>query len=147
MLKTSRFPSDATSKRVRPRITPENRAFHDGLVAGRLRLPHCAACSRAIDLSMASCPFCSGDVIWIESAGSGVLHSWVRYHRAFMDEFQGVLPYCVVSVQMDEGVRLFGRWIDADVEPRIGQRAQAVSEAWGDGFCGLAFEMGEGGEE
>jgi len=139
MLKMAEFPAPVESARVRPRITPESEPFHGGLRNGLLRLPKCSGCGRLHTPPVASCSYCCAAVGWVECEGGGSVHSWVRYHRAFMSEFEGVVPYCVVTVQLDEGVRLFGRWLSSD-EPRIGCRVQAVGERWNDGFCGLGFE-------
>lgn len=145
MLKSLRFPGNGESHRVQPRITPESEPFHQGLRDGRLRLPQCTGCRRMHTPPVASCPHCGGSLEWKECEGAGVVHSWVRYHRAFMPEFEMLVPYCVATVELDDGARLFGRWT-APGEPRIGQRVKAVSEAWADGFCGLGFEPGGSGK-
>jgi uncharacterized OB-fold protein len=92
----------------------------------------------------ALCTWCGSDhADWTAAAGTGQVHSWVRYHRGFLPEFETLLPYVVLAVQLHEGPVLFGRLVQAQATPRIGQAARAVVERWADGFCALAFELGE----
>jgi uncharacterized OB-fold protein len=64
----------------------------------------------------------------------------VRYHRAFLPEFEGLIPYVVIIARLDEGPTMFGRWLTTSREPRIDAPVRGVVERWADGFCGLAFE-------
>jgi len=61
--------------------------------------------------------------------GLGLVHSWVRYHRAYVPAFEPLLPYSAVSVEPDEGPRLFGRFTSSGL-PKIGLRVQTVAERW-----------------
>lgn len=143
MLKSLPHPAGVAGANVRPRMTPENEPFHDGLAQGRLMLCACIECGRVHGQAVPSCPHCGGQLRWKECSGAGAVHSWVRYHRAFMPEFAKLVPYCVAAVRLDEGAIVFGRCVAGAAEPRIGQRVQAVSEAWADGFCSLAFELSQ----
>ena len=48
------------------------------------------------------------------------------------------MPYTVVTTQLDDGPRMFGRPA-ADVEPVIGMRVKAIGERWSDGRIIHAF--------
>jgi uncharacterized OB-fold protein len=144
MLKITDFPGGHDSRTVRPNITADSRPHHDGLAEGRLMLPRCAACQRVAFPATPLCTWCGSESIrWFAAAGTGRVHSWVRYHRAYLPEFAPLVPYVVLAVRLDEGPVLFGRLLAADAAPRIDGPARAVVERWADGFCGLAFELEE----
>ena len=135
------FPGGRGSSRVRPNITPENKPHYDALTQGILVLPQCTGCGTVGIPSGPCCQSCgSNQREWRRCSGRGVVHSWVRYHRAFLPEFEGLIPYAVIAARLDEGPTMFGRWLTDSHEPRIEAPVRGVVERWADGFCGLAFE-------
>jgi uncharacterized OB-fold protein len=46
------------------------------------------------------------NVKWIEVSGRGTVHSWTITHYAFHPGFKGDLPYILVTVDLEEGVRM-----------------------------------------
>ena len=57
------------------------------------------------------CDSCYCDAAeWEEASGCGKIHSWTVCHHAFHPGFAGDLPYTLVTVDMEEGVRALGRW-------------------------------------
>ena len=122
MLSIIEFPGGHDSARVRPTITPEARPHYDALARGELLLLRCARCDRMRLPGSLPCPWCGDDIAaWVDAKGQGSIHSWVRYHRGFLPEFEPLLPYVVLSVELDDGPRLFGRLVTPAVTPRIGQ--------------------------
>lgn len=71
-------------------------------------------------------------------SGGGTVFSWVRYHRSYIPEFEDLLPYSVLLVELEEGVRIFGRYLSAE-SPAIGDRVQVVVERWADNVCVPVF--------
>ncbi len=75
------------------------------------------------------CPQChSTKVEWVEVSGRGKVYTWttVRHpvHPAFVD-----VPYIVVIVQLDEGVRLVSNMVDCRPEDiYIGMPVEVVFE-------------------
>jgi uncharacterized OB-fold protein len=49
------------------------------------------------------------------------------------------MPYVVLSVELDEGARIFGRLADRELEPEIGMRVAAIVERWPGGEHVHAF--------
>jgi uncharacterized OB-fold protein len=91
------------------------------------------------------CSWCGSDsAVWAAATGFGHVHSWVRYHRGYLPEFESLLPYVVLAIRLDEGPSIIGRLVSCPSTPVIGQRVSAVIERWSDGFCSLAFELVEG---
>jgi uncharacterized protein len=135
------FPGGFDSRRVRPYITPESRAHYDGLTEGLLLLPECMSCATVSLATNSCCARCGSlERRWRQCSGRGVIHSWVRYHRAYLPEFEALVPYEVIAVRLEEGPVMFGRWLARKSEPLIDAPVRGVVERWGDGFCGLAFD-------
>jgi uncharacterized OB-fold protein len=124
-----------------PPRTRENAPHWDGLRERRLLLQRCGACGRARYPVAPVCPHCgSSDHSWQPLSGGGSVHSWVRYRRAYLPEFEALIPYDVLCVALDDGPRVFGRLIgEAVEEPSIGMAVQALVERFAGGDCVLAF--------
>ena len=139
------FPGGYSSDRVRPLIGAGTTPYYDALTRGELLLPQCEVCQRVRTPGGSVCPWCgSPQTAWIQGKGHGVVHSWVRYHRAYLSEFEALVPYAVLAVRLPEGPVLFGRLLSGGWQPTIGATVRGVIERWADGFCGLAFEPGTG---
>lgn len=133
------FPGAAADARLLPVPTADVAPFEAGLAERLLRLQVCTGCGRVRFPVAPVCPHCGragGD--WREVDGRGRVHSWARYHRAFAPEFEPLVPYSVLCVELDAGVRLFGRFT-AETTPELGQRVQAAVERWPEGRLVLAF--------
>ena len=95
------------TKRLTPQPTPETQPYWDGLNAHRLRLQHCADCGKVRHYPRPVCDAClSMRTGWIDSTGRGRVHSWTITHHAFHPGFRPDLPYTLVTVDLDEGVRM-----------------------------------------
>lgn len=112
---------------VAPHVDSDSRSWWDALAEGRLELPRCASCERAFFPPQPGCPNC-GSMQWdlVPSPGLGRLYSWVVVELAFDPTFADDVPYTIVAVELDEGVRLIGRYLGQwdGVEP--GTRMQGV---------------------
>ena len=59
---------------------------------------------------MPCCPWCATRTFEeVESAGRGVVYSFVTAHVAVSPGYEVELPYTVATVELDEGPRLLGR--------------------------------------
>ncbi|GII24721.1 Zn-ribbon domain-containing OB-fold protein [Planosporangium mesophilum] len=103
----------------------ETKPFWDGIATGELRIQRCPACEKAVFYPRAVCPHCfDGEPIWIRAAGTGTVYSYTVAHRAF-GEFAAQAPFTVALVDLDEGVRMMTRIVDARPgEVRIGARVR-----------------------
>jgi uncharacterized OB-fold protein len=134
------FPRGQSSARVKPVITPDSQPHFDGLREGVLVLPECSECKHVGPPVGAACLWCgSASRRWRNCSGLGTVHSWVRYHRAYLPEFESLVPYAVIAARLEEGPIMFGRWLSSS-DPKIDASVQTVVEQWADGFCGLAFQ-------
>ena len=69
----------------------------------------------------------SGDIEWLEAAGTGKIHSftWVRVPRnpAFKEE----VPICYINVILDEGIIMESRLVGKGIEKvKLGDRVKAA---------------------
>lgn len=82
--------------------------FYAFLALGELRFQRCGACGVWRHPPRARCRSCgSAEVRWEPSSGRGRVFSWSTVHQAIHPAFTDV-PYSVVVVEMDEGVRMVG---------------------------------------
>ena len=90
-----------------PSPTPDTQAYWDGLNQNRLRLQRCADCKTVRHYPRPVCPSCySMNAQWIDATGRGTVHSWTITHYAFHPGFKGDLPYTLLTVDLEEGVRM-----------------------------------------
>ena len=115
-----------------PRPTRATQPFWDGCRRGALVLPWCRACGAAHFFPRDFCPRClSPELEWRPASGRGRVwsHSTVRlsfWGRAFDD----ALPYVVVIVELDEGVRLVSNVVGCLPEQvHIGLPVEVVFDA------------------
>ena len=64
------------------------------------------------------CDVCfSLDDEWFTASGRGRVHSWTVCHHAFHRGFAVVTPYVLLTVELDDGVRMVAPLVEALVEP------------------------------
>jgi uncharacterized protein len=142
------FPGTGELAPLLPPPTEQSAPFLDGLREGRLVLQRCSACGRARGHVGPVCPYCGGESSsWQVMSGSGGVHSWIRYRRSYLPEFEPLMPYVVLCVTLEEGPRIFGRLTDADrgeaPDPFPGMPVDAVYERWADDGVMYAFTRRE----
>lgn len=107
--------SEAYTKPL-PEITSDNRPYWDGLAEGRLMLQRCAECGKIRHYPRPVCDGCwSMNVEWVQASGLATVHSWTISHHPFHQGFKAESPYVLVTVDLEEEVRLNAqaRGIDA----------------------------------
>lgn len=125
-----------------PAITSDNEPYWSALARGELIAQACTECGRMRFPIMPVCPYCGATKWqWRQLDGRGHVHSWVRYHRCFLDEFRDLIPYVVITAQLDKGVRIIGRLLDRDASPATGMPVTTVLERWLNGRCVPAFRL------
>jgi len=116
-----------------PRVSTFTRTFWDGLAAGRFLTTRCRGCGR---LSFPPKPLCRGcwseEIDWVDVDPAGTLYSFTKVHvvpRAFLAD----ALYDIGIVDLDDGVRLMCRLLEAGPETQIGDRIRMVSAIYDDG--------------
>ncbi len=106
----------------------ENSYVADELGRGRVVVKRCMQCAHAQFPALPRCPSCGSWEFGDEVIGEGgQVYSWIRINRSELvpDDAVSLLPLAIVTVDMDAGVRLFGRYADART-PEVGERVQGV---------------------
>ena len=116
--------------KLTPQPTPDTQPYWDGLNAHKLRLQRCADCGKVRHYPRPVCDACySMRVAWIDASGRGRVHSWTTSHHAFHPGFRPNLPYTLVTVDLDEGVRMNAQLRKLDpAELRVGLAVRIAFE-------------------
>ena len=114
-----------------PPNDPANHPFWDSAKRGVLMLQRCLDCGRHRFPAARYCAQCRGERSeWVATSGAGVVEAFCTFHKAYWPGFEPELPYDVVQVRLDEGVRLFSNLIGVPRERvRSGLRVRAHFES------------------
>lgn len=129
-------------------VRQDSAPFWEALGEGRFVCQYCARCGKFRFPVAPVCPYClCVEWSWRSLSGRGVVFSWVRYHRSYLPEFEPLMPYCVLTVELEEGVRMIARHT-GELPPAISQPVRLVIERWPDGthvptFAGLETVLQE----
>jgi uncharacterized OB-fold protein len=127
------------------RSDEESAAFWQLLTEHRIQLQTCSLCGHRRFPPMPSCPYCGGtDAEIVAVPGTGTIYSWVRVHRALSAAMASEVPYCIVTVDLDGGSRMFGR-MSAGGGVAIGRRVRALFVDHAE-WTELRFELDGGGD-
>jgi uncharacterized OB-fold protein len=75
---------------------------------------------------MPACPWCgTAGGVDVEVAGTGVVYSFVRVHRALTEEMASEVPYAVAAVDLDGGGRVFAR-VEPPAAAAVGRAVRPV---------------------
>jgi uncharacterized OB-fold protein len=113
-----------------PEITLEMTPFFEAARRHELVVQRCTACGALRFPARAACNRCmSRDVEWVPVAGRGTIFSVAVMHQANHPAFAAVLPYAVVVVELECGVRMISNVVDWPVaEVRIGAPVEVCFE-------------------
>jgi uncharacterized OB-fold protein len=91
-------------------MTELTEEYYAALERGELVVQSCGSCGKTIMYPKYVCPFCTGtDLGWVQSPGSGTLHSFTVQRIGAPTGFEEDLPYALGVVKLNEGVQLLGR--------------------------------------
>lgn len=109
----------------------EERTFFDDAREHRLSYQQCEQCGTRIAYPRTVCPSCLSDRLTRHrAAGTGTVHSFTTLHRAGHPGLADRVPYTIVLVDLDEGVRLLADLVDGPgaQPPAIGMPVEVVFE-------------------
>ena len=110
----------------------------------RLLLPHCDSCGLTWFPPTPGCPRCASTGIHlVESAGRGRVYSWVVVNRALSDAFTADAPYTILTIDLEEGGRIFGRLLGDSADRQVTADAPVRArfyEVSGQTLVGFSFE-------
>jgi uncharacterized OB-fold protein len=120
---------DAGLKAILPRPTAASAPFWEACNREELLLCGCEDCNALFYYPRIFCPRCAGRKLrWVPSRGTGRVFSHTRVDVSFYgSSWQSQLPYYVILVDLDEGVRMLSRLIGEDCElVRSGDRVEVA---------------------
>ena len=118
-----------------PEPNADSRPYWAAAREGRLLIRACKSCGAKHFMPRHLCPQCWSDQLeWVESSGSGTVHSYSIVHRAPLPEFAANAPYVIAMIDLDEGPRMFANVIgQGALKVAIGDRVTVTFEDRGDG--------------
>jgi len=128
-----------------PPDDPANRPFWDGAKRGVLMLQRCLDCGRHRFPAARYCVQCHGERSeWVATTGAGIVESYCTFYRAYWPAFARDVPYDVVQVRLDEGVRLFSNLVGVSRERiQSGMRVRACFDPVTPGVTLVKFAPAE----
>jgi uncharacterized OB-fold protein len=105
--------------------------YWHALDTGELRLPRCTHCHHWNWPADWRCPTCgSYEFGWERIEPRGTVFSWIRTHYPFVPEYEDLLPYTNVLVELDEaeGARMMGLLVGDTEDARLGESVEGLFE-------------------
>lgn len=113
-----------------PLPNSDSEAFWDFCQRHELRIQQCTSCGGFRHYPRPLCDRCHSDAFrWTRVSGRGKVYTWTVAHHAFHPGFREDLPLAVVTVELEEGVRMVSQVVDAaHDELYIGMPVEVVFE-------------------
>jgi uncharacterized OB-fold protein len=106
---------DQLPPRPLPEATPCSQPHWEGLTRGEFLIQQCAQCGTLRHYPRPVCSAChSMEVKWLKASGEAKIHSWTIAHHAYHPAFKTLLPYTLVTADLEEGVRIIARLENTD---------------------------------
>ena len=111
-----------------PQIGPDMAPFFEAARRHELAVQRCTGCGTLRFPARAICSRCLGrEAAWVPVSGRGTVFSYTVMHQAAHPGFAAEVPYAVVVVELDEGVRLLSNLVDCTLaDVRIGLPVQVT---------------------
>ena len=125
-----------------PLIDSDSQVYWEGLAHGELRIQHCDTCSRHVFYPRALCPHCYSDKLsWITATGKGTIYSYTVAHQA-PGPYADQAPFVIAIVELEEGVRMMTRIINAHhKQVTIGATVHVTFATVGEGITLPYFQL------
>jgi uncharacterized OB-fold protein len=107
--------SDADLMKQFPAPVPDadTAEFWQGISRGELLVQRCSACDVWVWQPRPICPRCrSVGPAWQQVSGDGSVASWVVLRPPVLPAYADMVPFVVLLVELDEGVRMIGYLVD-----------------------------------
>ncbi|WP_430334553.1 Zn-ribbon domain-containing OB-fold protein [Rhodococcus sp. ACT016] len=125
-------------------LMPDSPLYEDyfrGLSERRITVRQCDDCNTLQWPPREICGACQGSsFVPADMPHEGEVYTYSIMYRAFHPAFTDSVPYGVVVVELAEGVRIIGRFVDSDPDSlECGQRMEVVFDGLGDGSGSIAW--------
>ena len=93
----------------------DTQPFWDGCARGELLIQRCGACGRFLWQPRPVCSNCqTPGPEWTKVSGDGVVASWTVMRPPTLPAYAEMVPFVILLVELEEGVRLLGYLVDDD---------------------------------
>lgn len=82
---------------------PADLPFWEGCREGQFLLHRCNTCNRHYWPASRCIEHGSQNMTWVETSGTGTVHTYTVLHRALTKSMKDKVPFAVAVVQLDEG--------------------------------------------
>jgi hypothetical protein len=108
-----------------PKINKVDQAYWEGAAAGKLLLQKCKSCGKVQFFPRVACVDCFGVLDWIESKGTGKVHTFTLVRVPRNPAFKEEVPIYYINVILDEGVIMESRLVGNSKEKvKLGDRVK-----------------------
>jgi uncharacterized protein len=129
-----------------PMKTTITAPFWDGLLRHEFLLQKCKQCGKFVWYPRAWCIYCgSRELDWTPSSRKGTVYSFVVIRQVVENSpsWASEMPFAVVELDLDEGVRVYGRLRGNAEGIQIGDRAEIVFDDISKDVVLFSFERGK----
>ncbi len=121
-----------TSDYKKPVPTPDeaSRPFFAGARQHCLMIQQCSTCGAVMWPVKSRCNNClAATVTWVPASGKGTLYSFALMHQVYHPGFASEVPYNIVEVDLEEGLRILSNVVGcANEDLRIGMPLEVTFE-------------------
>ena len=120
-------PAEKPTKPV-PQVGPDMAPFFEAARRHELVAQQCSRCRTLRFPARAICSTCLGrNATWVRMSGRGAVFSFAIMHQANHPGFAAEVPYAVVVIELDEGVRMLSNLVGCPTrDVRIGLPVEVV---------------------
>ncbi len=117
-------------ERPRPVLDVWNAPFWAAAREHRFSVQRCESCGQLRFPPGPSCPGCLAEAgAWVDLSGTGIVQSWVVFHQVYFPGLAEAIPYNVVQLRLDEGLRFLSNLVGVvNGEIRVGMPVSVVFE-------------------
>jgi uncharacterized OB-fold protein len=91
----------------------DTQPFWDACARGELLIQRCGRCGKWLWQPRPICSSCqTPDPAWTRVSGAGVVASWMVMRPPTLPAYAARVPFVILLVELDEGVRLLGYLVD-----------------------------------
>jgi len=126
-----------------PKINKVDEPYWQGAAAAKLLLQKCKNCGKVQFFPRVACVDCFSELDWIESKGTGKVHSFTLVRVPRNPAFKEEVPIYYINVILDEGVIMESRLVgDSKEKVKMGDRVKVVFQGTHDPAIKLpCFEL------
>ena len=113
-----------------PRTNADSAPYWEHMKEHRLHIQRCTGCGTLRMYPRPMCDQCySVESDWVPASGRGAVYSWCVVHQPVHPGWKDELPFTIVEVELEEGVRIRSTVVDvAPSELRIGMPVELIYE-------------------